>query len=78
MRYLIFLVLYFFSIANVLANSYEADDFTIEYDENVPLSVVANLAKRVSENRTIVLNYLNQSEEYTGTPIKERLIVYIS
>ncbi|WP_444932072.1 hypothetical protein ACJJIF_10000 [Microbulbifer sp. SSSA002] len=61
-----------------IAESYKTRDFTIEYDSNVPISIVEQLAERVINNRKVVLAYLNQSNNYTGTPIKERLTVYIS
>lgn len=69
--------LWFFSSC-VMAKSYETEHFTIEYDDNVPKSAVEQLAKRVKDNREVVLAYLKQTGEYTGTPIKEPLVVYIS
>lgn len=74
-RYL--LILFIFS-ASTYAKSFKTEHFTIEYDENVPLGVVEQLASRVSENRNVILGYLNQSKQYKGTPIKEGLIVYVS
>ncbi|MCF6437111.1 hypothetical protein [Pseudoalteromonas sp. MMG022] len=61
-----------------LAATYQAEDFNIEYDEDVPKSIVEKLAQRVKDNRQLVLAYLKQSKEYQGTPIKEKLTVYIS
>ena len=60
------------------AKTFNAEDFTIVYDDNIPISVVKKLASRISMNKKIVKAYLNQSEEYKGTPIKEDLVVYIS
>ncbi|CAM4241081.1 hypothetical protein [Pseudoalteromonas byunsanensis] len=61
-----------------LAATHQTDDFNIEYDDDVPKNVVEQLAQRVSDNRQVVLAYLKQSKEYQGTPIKEKLTVYIS
>ncbi|TMO83544.1 hypothetical protein [Pseudoalteromonas spongiae] len=60
------------------AKTFNAKDFTVEYDDDVPITVVEQLAIRVSENKKVVNAYLNQSKEYKGTPIKESLVVYIS
>lgn len=60
------------------AETYKAKGFTIEYGKNIPISVVEQLASRVSNNKKVVLAYLNQSKQYNGTPIKENLVVYIS
>ena len=60
------------------AKTFNAGDFTIEYDDNVPTSIVDKLASRVSKNRKIVKAYLSQSKEYKGTPIREDLVIYIS
>jgi hypothetical protein len=61
-----------------LAASYKTEHFTIEFDDNVPVAVVEQLADNVNKDRKRVLAYLGQSLEYKGTPIKEHLIVYIS
>ncbi|MCW8092002.1 hypothetical protein [Alteromonas sp. ASW11-130] len=63
---------------STFAKTFDAKDFTIEYDEDVPISIVEKLALRVEENKNVVKAYLNQSSEYYGTPIKESLVVYIS
>ena len=60
------------------SKTFESEHFTLHYDDNIPLSVVEKLATRVTSNRNVVLAYLAQSSEYKGTPIKERLQVYIS
>ncbi|TMO60478.1 hypothetical protein CWB96_07930 [Pseudoalteromonas citrea] len=60
------------------AKTFDAGDFTVEYDDNVPTLIVEQLAQRVSENRKIVKAYLHQSKEYKGTPIQDDLVVYIS
>lgn len=60
------------------SKSYDTKHFTVHYDDNVPLSVVEKLVTRVEANRNVVLTYLNQSSSYTGTPIKQRLEVFIS
>lgn len=63
---------------STFANTFKADDFIIEYDADVPITVVEQLASRVSENKKVVKAYLSQSEEYNGTPIQEDLVVFIS
>jgi hypothetical protein len=73
-----FLVLLSVVSSCTLAASYKTAHFSIEYDDNVPNSVVEKLAQRIATNRDVVLAYLNQSTAYAGTPIKEQLIVHIS
>ncbi|WP_218419398.1 hypothetical protein [Alteromonas lipotrueae] len=63
---------------STFAKTFQAKDFTIEYDENVSISIVEQLASTISSNRNVVKAYLNQSVEYQGTPIQEDVIVYIS
>jgi len=63
---------------STFAKTFDAGEFTVEYDDNVPISIVEQLASRISEKRKIVKAYLGQSKEYNGTPIKEDLVVYIS
>ncbi|MBQ4847952.1 hypothetical protein [Pseudoalteromonas sp. MMG005] len=63
---------------NAFGLTYKSDNFTVEYDANVSKEIVAKLATQIEKERAIVLNYLNQSTSYHGTPIKEPLIVYIS
>ena len=63
---------------NALGLTYQSANFSIEYDNNVPQSVVEKLAEQIESERTLVLTYLNQSKHYQGTPIKEPLVVYIS
>lgn len=72
-----FLLLCLFSSCT-LAASYNTEHFSIEFDDNVPVTVVEQLAVNVHKDRKRVLAYLDQSVEYKGTPIKEHLIVYIS
>jgi hypothetical protein len=74
-KYLLLLCLF---SSCTLAASYNTEHFTIEFDDNVPVTVVEQLAVNVSKDRKRVLAYLDQSVEYKGTPIKEPLIVYIS
>jgi len=53
-------------------------DFTVIYDTNVPIKAVEALVVEVKNSIKIVKFYLTQSKKYNGTPITERLIVYIS
>ncbi|WP_133146624.1 hypothetical protein [Shewanella sp. 10N.286.51.B7] len=62
----------------VNAESYQTENFTIEYDKNISLNTVKQLANRVAKNREVVLSYLQQSSVYVGTPINEHLIIYVS
>ncbi len=62
----------------VNAESYQTEKFTIEYDKNISLNTVKQLANRVAKNREVVLSYLQQSSVYVGTPINEHLIIYVS
>ncbi|MCW8109108.1 hypothetical protein OPS25_11430 [Alteromonas ponticola] len=74
-----FIALYLVAIsADSIALSYQSENFTIEYEENVPYEVIEKLASRVEENRKVVLGFLNRSSEYNGTPIKESLVVHVS
>ena len=76
-KYLL-MTLFLSSPLPLLAKTFNAGDFTVEYDDNVSISIVKQLASRVSENKKIVKAYLEQSKEYKGTPIKKDLVVYIS
>lgn len=58
--------------------TYKQGDFSIEYNNNVPLSVVKAFANDVNTGREIVLNYLKSSPLYKGTPFKEPLVVHIT
>lgn len=60
------------------ALEFKTKDFTVIYDTNVPINVIEKLAREIEHNIKIVQSYLKQSKEYEGTPIKERLLVYIS
>ncbi len=60
------------------ALEFKTKDFTVIYDTNVPINVIEKLAIEIEHNIKIVQSYLKQSKEYEGTPIKERLLVYIS
>ena len=74
-KYLLIILLF---SSSTFAKTYIAKDFTVEYDDDVPISIVAQLASRVSENKKVVKAYLGQSKEYNGSPIKEDLVVYLS
>ncbi|WP_394223207.1 hypothetical protein [Alteromonas gracilis] len=71
-------ILFTFVSTSAMSETYQADNFTVEYDDNVPLSIVEKLATVVSANTKVVKTYLAQSAQYKGTPIKEDLVVFIS
>lgn len=75
-KHLLLVTLFFSTPA--FSKTFDAGDFTVEYDSDVPIPIVEQLASRVSENKRVVKAYLSQSKEYKGTPIQEDLVIYIS